>query len=186
MTWLHSDYILNFWFIVLNDHWYKRIYRPQMIVDVRCYIHLRWSCFINTSFCHFAYKYDIFKKTSCIKDIRAKTFFIPPQNTKSIFDENAGMSRGQLHKNTFLQRHPWEWLAIEEANKATARKSIASNINWSFFGCKSIDQAKLYVSSSHYFPHHLISVNACAYSSIKLSPHISNISIISISCVEIS
>ena len=23
----------------------KKIYRPQMIVDVRCYIHLRWSCY---------------------------------------------------------------------------------------------------------------------------------------------
>ena len=33
-----------FWSIVQDDHWSKKIYRPQMIVDVRCYIHLRWSC----------------------------------------------------------------------------------------------------------------------------------------------
>ena len=37
--------ITNFWSIVLDDHWSKKIYRSQMIVVVRCYIHLRWSCF---------------------------------------------------------------------------------------------------------------------------------------------
>ena len=36
--------IMNFWSIVLDDHWSKKIYRPQMIVDVRVYTHLKWSC----------------------------------------------------------------------------------------------------------------------------------------------
>ena len=35
--------ITNFWSIGLDDHWSKKIYRAQMIVDVRRYIHLRWS-----------------------------------------------------------------------------------------------------------------------------------------------
>ena len=35
---------MNFWSFVLDDHWSKKIYRPKMIVDVWCYIHLRWSC----------------------------------------------------------------------------------------------------------------------------------------------
>ena len=30
----------------VNDHWSKKICRPQMIVDIRCYIHLRWSYFV--------------------------------------------------------------------------------------------------------------------------------------------
>ena len=34
-------------------------------------------------------------KNSCIKDIRATTFLYPPKNTKSIYDENAGMSTEQ-------------------------------------------------------------------------------------------
>ena len=45
--------ITNFWSIVLDDNWYKKMYTPMMIVDVRCYIHLRWSCFwydMNDSF----------------------------------------------------------------------------------------------------------------------------------------
>ena len=58
--WLHFDYIMttlwlfqtmggglvitNFWSNVLDYHWSKKMYRLQMIVDVRCYIHLRWSC----------------------------------------------------------------------------------------------------------------------------------------------
>ena len=37
--------LTNFWGIVLDDHWSKKIYSPKMIVDVGCYIHLRWSCF---------------------------------------------------------------------------------------------------------------------------------------------
>ena len=28
----------------LRRPWFEKIYRPKMIVDVRCYIHLRWSC----------------------------------------------------------------------------------------------------------------------------------------------
>ena len=36
--------ITNFWSIVLDDHRSKKIYRPKINVDVRCYIHLRWSC----------------------------------------------------------------------------------------------------------------------------------------------
>ena len=36
----------NFGSIVLDDHWFKKIYRLHKIVDVRFYIHLRWSCFI--------------------------------------------------------------------------------------------------------------------------------------------
>ena len=65
--WLHSDYTLtskktektkktkktkkgmvghhNFWSIFLDDLWSKKIYRPNMIVDVRCYIYLRRSCY---------------------------------------------------------------------------------------------------------------------------------------------
>ena len=35
--------ITNFWSIVLDDHWSKKIYRPKMIVDVR------WSCFLFLS-----------------------------------------------------------------------------------------------------------------------------------------
>ena len=34
----------NFWSFVLDDLWSKKICWPKMIVDVRCYIHLRWSC----------------------------------------------------------------------------------------------------------------------------------------------
>ena len=34
----------NCWSIALNDLWSKKIYRPKIIVDVWCYIHLRWSC----------------------------------------------------------------------------------------------------------------------------------------------
>ena len=37
--------IMNFWSIVLDDHCSKKIYKPKMIVVVRCYINLRWSCF---------------------------------------------------------------------------------------------------------------------------------------------
>ena len=55
--WLHSDLILTTraggghhelliycsrWSLISKD---KKIYRPQMIVDDRCYIRLRWSCF---------------------------------------------------------------------------------------------------------------------------------------------
>ena len=40
--------ITNFWSIVLDDHWSKKIYRPQIIVDVRCYIHLSWSCYMQS------------------------------------------------------------------------------------------------------------------------------------------
>ena len=39
--------ITNFWSIVQDDHWSKKISRTQMIVDVRCYIHLRWSCSLS-------------------------------------------------------------------------------------------------------------------------------------------
>ena len=31
-------------FVLIIDHWSKKIYRPKMIVDIRCSIHLRWSC----------------------------------------------------------------------------------------------------------------------------------------------
>ena len=40
--------ITNFWSIVLDDHWSKKIYIPQIIVDVRCYIHLSWSCYMQS------------------------------------------------------------------------------------------------------------------------------------------
>ena len=33
---------------MINDHWSKKIYKPQMIVDIRCYIHLRRSCFFQS------------------------------------------------------------------------------------------------------------------------------------------
>ena len=36
--------LVKYWYIVLDDHWSKKIYRPHMIVDGQCYIHLRWSC----------------------------------------------------------------------------------------------------------------------------------------------
>ena len=36
------------WFIVQDDHGSKKTYRPQMSVDVRCFIHLWWSCLIAT------------------------------------------------------------------------------------------------------------------------------------------
>ena len=49
--------ITNFWSIVLDDHWSKKIYRPKMIVDVRCYIHLSWSCFKN----------DLFLSIKCVQ-----------------------------------------------------------------------------------------------------------------------
>ena len=37
--------ITNFRSIVLDDHCSKKIYKPKMIVVVRCYINLTWSCF---------------------------------------------------------------------------------------------------------------------------------------------
>ena len=43
--------LTTFWSIGLDDHWSKKIYRPQMIVDVRCFIYLIWSCFQFSS-CH--------------------------------------------------------------------------------------------------------------------------------------
>ena len=51
--WLGGGGITNFWSIVLNDHWSKIIYRPQMIVWSGAIIHpLRWSCCY-----HFYYYY---------------------------------------------------------------------------------------------------------------------------------
>ena len=44
MIWLRSDYKTRK--KDKKDKKYKKIYKPKIIVDARCYIHLRWSCFL--------------------------------------------------------------------------------------------------------------------------------------------
>ena len=99
-------------------------------------------CFID-AFVGTTCKYDIFNnKKQLHKRHPGYNFFISPKEHKvHIWWEcrHEHWAEDNCIKILFLQRHPWMWPAIEEANNATARKSIASNINWSFFGYKSIE-----------------------------------------------